>query len=322
MARTAPCLCRSRQGPLLPFLPQVCQARVGCGDAVGMLARRRPGWRKAACRGQQPRRRLPTPAAPPPPRRVIQPQAVGAWQLAAVYALVWLGAYLGTYLGGAYVGETNTYLTSAGLPTYPDSMYWRVSGGSHWGGHWIPPPEAGWGSGCRARLHAAEGAATASAARLRSGLPAARPATTTARAGPAADWHDLVLHSGGHGSWLALPPGCAARQPVEVGGRLPHVHVHDSLTGTPRKAPQTPAIALCPATAPDRLLRPYLCCAATGAPPRAPGTPRRCFPWCRPAPPAATASAAAWWVGARGGCGNVSMRSCSAALLGPRPVVA
>lgn len=56
--------------------------------------------------------------------RVVQPQALGGWHLALVHLLVWGGAFLGTYLGGAYVAEAYTYLDSAGIE-YPNSLYWK-----------------------------------------------------------------------------------------------------------------------------------------------------------------------------------------------------
>lgn len=59
---------------------------------------------------------------------MVQPQAVGPLHLAAVYVLVWLGAYLGTYLGGAFVGESYTYFDTAGISPYPNTLYWKVRG--------------------------------------------------------------------------------------------------------------------------------------------------------------------------------------------------
>jgi hypothetical protein len=72
---------------------------------------------------------LPPPRLPPPcPRcRVIQPQTVGGWHLALVYLLVWLGAFLGTYLGGAYMADASTYFESYGLDK-PRTLYWKVRG--------------------------------------------------------------------------------------------------------------------------------------------------------------------------------------------------
>lgn len=59
--------------------------------------------------------------------RVIQPRAHGSLHLAAVYVLVWLAAYLGTYLGqGAYVGEARTHHASADTDV-PDTMRWKAS---------------------------------------------------------------------------------------------------------------------------------------------------------------------------------------------------
>lgn len=63
---------------------------------------------------------------------VIQPQALGDLHLAAVVVLAFLGAWFGTVLGGAYVGETYTFYLSSGL-AIPNPMYWKASEG--WGGH-------------------------------------------------------------------------------------------------------------------------------------------------------------------------------------------
>ncbi|PSC74273.1 Superoxide-generating NADPH oxidase heavy chain subunit B [Micractinium conductrix] len=98
--------------------------------------------------------------------RVVQPQAVGAWHLAAVYLLVWLGAFLGTYLGAAsptslpyprllQVGMVWFFaqaVMSIGVPyalaVLPVHM-WRQPGS----GEALPlaPPQepSGHGSGCR-----------------------------------------------------------------------------------------------------------------------------------------------------------------------------
>lgn len=57
--------------------------------------------------------------------RVIQPQTAGPVHLAVVYLLAWVGAMLGTYLGGAYVGEAYTSWDSAGVD-YPNSFYWKA----------------------------------------------------------------------------------------------------------------------------------------------------------------------------------------------------
>lgn len=58
-------------------------------------------------------------------RRVIQPQTAGPAHLAAVYLLAWVGALLGTYLGGAYIGETYTSWDSAGAD-YQNQFYWKA----------------------------------------------------------------------------------------------------------------------------------------------------------------------------------------------------
>ena len=58
---------------------------------------------------------------------MIQPQTVGGWHLALVYLLVWVGAFLGTYLGGAYMAEASTYFESYGLDR-PRTLYWKVRG--------------------------------------------------------------------------------------------------------------------------------------------------------------------------------------------------
>lgn len=49
-----------------------------------------------------------------------------------VYVLAFLGAWLGTVLGGAYVGESYAHYLSASLPM-PNPMYWKASMG--WGAH-------------------------------------------------------------------------------------------------------------------------------------------------------------------------------------------
>ncbi|KAL4432588.1 hypothetical protein ABPG77_000525 [Micractinium sp. CCAP 211/92] len=57
--------------------------------------------------------------------RVIQPQTAGPAHLAAVYLLAWVGALLGTYLGGAYIGETYTSWDSTGAD-YQNQFYWKA----------------------------------------------------------------------------------------------------------------------------------------------------------------------------------------------------
>ncbi|KAL4436813.1 hypothetical protein ABPG75_003952 [Micractinium tetrahymenae] len=57
--------------------------------------------------------------------RVIQPQAAGPAHLAVVYVLAWVGALLGTYLGGAYVGESYAHWDSTGAE-YPNQFYWKL----------------------------------------------------------------------------------------------------------------------------------------------------------------------------------------------------
>lgn len=74
---------------------------------------------------------LPLPTTQPCPClccSVIQPQALGDLHLAVVVLLAFLGAWFGTVLGGAYVGETYTFYLSSGLPI-PNPMYWKASEG-------------------------------------------------------------------------------------------------------------------------------------------------------------------------------------------------
>ena len=60
---------------------------------------------------------------------MIQPQSAGPVHLAVVYVLAWVGCFLGTYLGGAYLGEASTYWNSAGITDYPNKFYSNVSTG-------------------------------------------------------------------------------------------------------------------------------------------------------------------------------------------------
>lgn len=45
-----------------------------------------------------------------------------------MYVLVWVGTFLGTVLGGAYVGEAYTYFDTSGISVYPNTLYWKVWG--------------------------------------------------------------------------------------------------------------------------------------------------------------------------------------------------
>ncbi|KAI7839460.1 hypothetical protein COHA_006861 [Chlorella ohadii] len=60
----------------------------------------------------------------------IQPQALGDVHLAVVLLLTFLGAWFGTVLGGAYVGETYTFYLSSSIPI-PNTAYWK------WGLVWF-----------------------------------------------------------------------------------------------------------------------------------------------------------------------------------------
>jgi hypothetical protein len=57
--------------------------------------------------------------------RVIQPQVVDLLHLAAVYILVWMGAFLATVLAGNYYAEVETWSDSYG-ERRPRPTSWKV----------------------------------------------------------------------------------------------------------------------------------------------------------------------------------------------------
>ena len=82
---------------------------------------------------------------------MIQPQTVGGWHLALVYLLVWVGAFLGTYLGGAYMAEASTYFESYGLDR-PRTLYWKVRGAGRRCAGMPPAQEQSIIDGCQCAL--------------------------------------------------------------------------------------------------------------------------------------------------------------------------
>jgi hypothetical protein len=54
---------------------------------------------------------------------VVQPQAVGFLHLSAVYLITWFAAFMGTVLGGVYVGESALYTDVPGVNKNKDYLY-------------------------------------------------------------------------------------------------------------------------------------------------------------------------------------------------------